>query len=109
MHAEDGRSRRWNHVDREKKKARAKRHFRKLQQDPRRRAARNEYFRDLMAARRAHLAGLPAELSNATNSIVSAGSLKNPRFLWLDTNGNLHIEEELSAEELIRAWEEACK
>ena len=39
---------------------------------------------------------------------VRAGELlDNPRLTYLDANGRLHREEELSAEELIRRWKKA--
>jgi hypothetical protein len=33
--------------------------------------------------------------------IASSGDLHRPRLLWLDPHGDLHVEHELSAEELI--------
>jgi hypothetical protein len=39
--------------------------------------------------------------------ILTAGQLQSPFLYWLSPSGQLRIEEELSAEELIRRWEKA--
>jgi hypothetical protein len=46
----------------------------------------------------------PADTSELP--IVSSGELHRPRLLWLDPHGRLHVEPELSAEELIRQLHE---
>ena len=50
-----------------------------------------------------------AKRLRASHGLHVAGrtSLDKPRLLWIDANGKIAIEEELSAEELIRRWKEA--
>jgi len=51
---------------------------------------------------------LPNQIKD-TDSVVTLQSLKRPRLMWLDQHGALRIEEELSAEELIRRYEATRK
>jgi len=51
---------------------------------------------------------LPAPIKD-TDSVITLQSLKRPRLMWLDQHGVLRIEEEISAEELIRRYEATRK
>ena len=96
--------------------------------DPRtaqRRASRKWYRKNKRALspkraeRRFRVAAIAARLApprqQLTQQIWSGHDVRPGRFLdrpsllWLDAHGNLHREEELSAEELIRRWKEQHK
>jgi hypothetical protein len=42
-------------------------------------------------------------------TVISGAELTAPSLRYIDANGCVHIEEELSAEQLIREWEKAQK
>jgi hypothetical protein len=48
----------------------------------------------------------PQGRSSQSEGLFTTNRPDKPWLRWLDESGRLHIEEELSAEELIRRWEE---
>lgn len=46
-----------------------------------------------------------ALISSDRLTVLSAKQIDTPRLAWMDTNGRLHREQELSAQELIAAWQ----
>lgn len=90
------------------KSPRRQRWYDKRQADPKRRAAYNATMADRMQRRR-DLAKRtpPKELRHEGLAIV--GDVRPPRLLYIDRAGHVHIEDNLSAEELIRRYEDTHK
>jgi hypothetical protein len=84
------------------------------QRHPERRAASNrkasaKYARTEKGirarARRIELAHRKPKQQPQNLHITDGRHIDRPRLLWLDQHGHLQIEEEISAEELIRRWQ----
>jgi hypothetical protein len=69
----------------------------KIEQNRRRQVARARATKEDLLTR--------ARLGDLNTHITTPQHLDHPRLLWLDQHGHLHIEEEHSAEELIRRHE----
>jgi hypothetical protein len=74
------------------------------QTDNRRKAARRWWTKH--AAETIHPKHTQQGRSSKTEGLFTTNRPDKPWLRWMDTDGRLHLEEELSAEELIRRWEE---
>jgi hypothetical protein len=103
-HLQKEAQRRWYRDNRSKVKHRSRRWKKRHKKRARAigRKANRRYAEKRAAAPRRRI---PEATAQENLSVLSRPQLGKPNLTWMDTNGELHAERELSAEELIRNWQ----